>query len=346
IYEGENQLGVATVTGTTWTFVTEVLPPATYVLTAREQGEGGAESVAWTVTVAAVETEKPVIESVTDLNNSDVPHESITGAKALDLKIKAGKREQLEIFLNGVWKHEAPTNELGFLNYRLADLEPGDQNITVKGVVSGLVSDIYNVFVVSGPSDGTLAIIAAKDARHHQVLPGGAITTDTITLTGTAQPSATVTISDVFTVLRTVVVNQNGYWRLTLDNLSVHYYHLALSAEGAESPMLWWLAVLAVGTPIIEQATDLEGTTFIPPYGETSGQAFTLSGVGPANGMLILHELLSNVEITVNVDAKGKWKLTIHIGSEPREHHYVASASGEGSPKSNLYRVRKVEPAK
>ncbi|RON01050.1 hypothetical protein BK658_07755 [Pseudomonas brassicacearum] len=308
---------------------------------------GGQDSNTWTVTVKPVETEKPVFESVKDPgDDSDVPHGSFTEARVLNLTIKAGKFEQLDIFLNGVWKHTAPTNELGFLYFQLAPLELGDQNITVKGIVSGLESDNYNVFVVSGPSDGTLAIIAAKDAQHNQVLPGGAITTDTITLTGTAQPSATVTISDVFTVLRTVVANQNGYWRLTLDDLNVHYYHLALSAEGAESPMLWWLAVFAAGTPIIEQATDLAGTTLIPPYGETSGQAFTLSGVGPANGTLTLHELLSDVEITVNVDAQGKWTSAIHMGPKPREYHYVASASGERSPKSNLYRVRKVEPAK
>ncbi|WP_285380089.1 hypothetical protein, partial [Pseudomonas sp. efr-133-R2A-59] len=312
----------------------------------KEQGAGGQQSEPWTVTVQPVQTESPVIESAQDSSNNDVPHESITEATVLDLTIKAGKLEQLRILLNGVPGDQAATNGDGVLYYQLEGLRPGDQNITVKGIVSGLESQIYNVFVVPGPSDGKLVIIAAKDAQGKPVLPAGAITTTKITFTGTAQPSATVTLSDVFDELKTVVADLNGYWRLTLIGLNVHNYHLSLSAENAESPMLWGLAVLAVGTPVIELATDLAGTTIIPPYGETPGQAFTLSGVGPANGMLTLHELLSDVEITVNADAQGKWTSAIHIGPELREFHYVASAPGEGSPKSNLYRVRKVEPAK
>jgi|GEM_PF-874834 len=345
IFNGTNKLGEATTTGDTWEFGTEELSPDTYEFKAVEQGVSGPESASWTVTVQPVETEKPVIESAKDSSNNDVPHESITEATTLDLTIKAGKFEQLRILLNGVPGDQAPANGDGVLHYRLAGLKPGDQNITVMGITSELVSVVYNVFVVAGPSDGKLAIIAAKDAQHDQVLRGGAMTTTTITLTGTAQPSARVTISDVFTVLKTVVADLNGYWRLTLDDLKVHYYHLALSAEDAVPPMLWWLAVFDVGTPIIERATDLAGTTLIPPYGETSGRAFTLSGVGPANGTLTLHELLSEVETLVNVDAEGKWKHTIHIDQPVREYHYVAFVPGGAMSKSNLYRVRKVAPA-
>lgn len=327
----------------------------THPLTGLEPGEqvlkvvgvaSGRPSNIWTVTVQPVETEKPVIESAKDSSNSDVPHESITEATTFDLTIKAGKFEQLRILLNGVPGDQAPANGDGVLHYRLAGLKPGDQNITVMGITSELVSDTYNVFVVAGPSDGKLAIIAAKDAQHNQVLRGGAMNTTTITLTGTAQPSARVTISDVVTVLRTVVADLNGYWRLTLDDLKVHYYHLALSAEGAEPPMLWWLAVFAVGTPIIERATDLTGTTLIPPYGEISEAAFTVYGDGPANGRLTLHELLSDVSTPVTVDAYGKWQHTQHATAGSREYHYVTSVPGGGTPKSNLYRVRKVASAK
>ncbi|MGE8176171.1 hypothetical protein [Pseudomonas fluorescens] len=327
----------------------------THPLTGLEPGEqvlkvvgvaSGRPSNIWTVTVQPVETEKPVIESAKDSSNSDVPHESITEATTLDLTIKAGKFEQLRILLNGVPGDQAPANGDGVLHYRLAGLKPGDQNITVMGITSELVSDTYNVFVVAGPSDGKLAIIAAKDAQHNQVLRGGAMNTTTITLTGTAQPSARVTISDVVTVLRTVVADLNGYWRLTLDDLKVHYYHLALSAEGAEPPMLWWLAVFAVGTPIIERVTDLTGTTLIPPYGEISEAAFTVYGDGPANGRLTLHELLSDVSTPVTVDAYGKWQHTQHATAGSREYHYVTSVPGGGTPKSNLYRVRKVASAK
>ncbi len=313
---------------------------------AKEQDEGGQQSDDWTVTVQPVQTEKPEITSVKDTTGGDVPHESITTATELDLTIKAGNLELLRILVNGDKKYEGAASPEGVLHYRLAGLELGDQDITVMGVVSGLVSKIHNVFVVPGLSDGKLAIIAAKDAQGNQILAGGATTATTLTFTGTAKANATGTLFDVFTVLGTFVADPNGYWRLTLSDLGIHYYHLALSADDAEPPMLWWVAVFAAGTPIIVRATDLAGMTIIPPDGETSGQAFTVGGVGLANETLTLHELLSDVKASVTCDADGKWQYTKHATAEPREYHFVASKQGEGSPKSNLYRVRKVAPPK
>jgi hypothetical protein len=306
----------------------------------------GLVSNIWTITVQPVQTEAPEIKSVEDTTGNDVPHESITIATTLNLTIQAGKNELLRILVNDDPEGTAFAGSDGVLYYPLENLGLDEQGIQVEGVVSGLKSKIWTVFVKPGPSDGKLKITAAKGPQRKDILQGGATTATTIMLQGTAEPGKSVNVSDVFSVLKTVQSDQHGYWALPLSDLNVHYYHLALSVPDADSPMLWPLAVFADGTPIIESVSELAGNT-IPPYGETSKRGLTLRGTGAVAGEINIHELLSGRTFKASkVDAQGRWEETDLIVEEPREYHYVASAPGVGTSKSNLYRVRKVASTK
>ncbi|MGE8097599.1 hypothetical protein [Pseudomonas fluorescens] len=346
IYNGATPLDEATVRGTTWTFVTEELAHEKYDFTAKEQGADGQQSDPWTVIVGAVSTDKPVIDAVTEMSGAAVPSGTTTLSAAVKLHIKAGQNEEVEFLVNDVPKGTEFADAQGDLKYDLTHLGLEEQDLTVKGVASGLVSDRWTIIRKMAASDGTLAITAAKDLQRKETLRGGATTANTIILQGTAKPATNVTVHDVFTSIKTVESDRNGYWRILLPDLRVHYYHFALSAADAKPPMLWAMTVLAVGTPIINRVANLTGTTLIPPYGEISEAAFTVHGDGPANGRLTLHELLSDVSTPVTVDAYGKWQHTQHATAGSREYHYVTSVPGGGTPKSNLYRVRKVASAK
>ncbi|MFJ2366852.1 hypothetical protein ACIPIN_24665 [Pseudomonas sp. NPDC087697] len=346
IYDAATLLGEAITTGTTWTYEAKNLTPKAYAFKAKGKYGSLPESNIRNVTVRAVSTDKPDINSVTELTGAPVPHGTTTFSASVKLRIKAGASEEVEFFVNGVSKGKYFADDQGDLTQELTGLGLEEQDLTVKGVASGLVSDIWTVIRKMAASDGTLTITASKGPQRKEIPRGGATTADTITLQGTAKRATNVTVLDVFTTLRTIESDRNGYWSISLSSLKAQYYHFALSAPGAEPPMLWPLAVFAVGTPIIESVSELEGNT-IPPYGETSKRALTLRGTGAVDGEINIHELLSGRTFKASkIDAQGRWEEADIIVEEPREYHYVASAPGEGTPKSNLYRVRKIAPTK
>lgn len=92
IYDGDTLLDEAITADAAWTYEAKNLSQTVHTFKAKGKYGSLPESNIWTVTVQPVQTESPVIESAQDSSNNDVPHESITKATALDLKIKADRK--------------------------------------------------------------------------------------------------------------------------------------------------------------------------------------------------------------------------------------------------------------
>lgn len=211
-----------------------------------------------------------------------------------------------------------------------------------NGSTASTVTDTNGQWSIPNPgnlTNGSTITATATDSSGHTSTPSSAIvdtiapttptissnqpTTDTTpTLTGTAEPKSTVTISIDGAVAGTAITDASGNWSFTpstpLSEGSHTVTAIATDAAGNNSPV-------SSGNTIIVDATAPNAPTLSQP-GTTSDNTPTLNGTAEPNSTVTV-SIDGNVVGTAITDPSGNWSFTPTNTLSDGTHTVTATAT-------------------
>jgi hypothetical protein len=310
IYDGTIELGTTVADGSGfWSFTpTDPLPDKSYNLHATATnvaGNTGASSNDYEVTVDTVPPALPSLDSVSGNEPGNVGA-IVEGGLSNDttpfLSGTAGPDEVISIFNNGVLVDTVTAGPTGEWNTTL-NLGEGPQSITVSAA---------NAAGNSSPTTAPFTFtIDATDPDAPTVNP----TNGTGTLTGTAEPDSTVSISIGGAAAVTALVDQDGNWSLPLSgNPPDGTPIVVIAIDPAGNSSLPTNAAVDLAPPAPPQlltATDDQGDVLGPigSGGTTDDSLPVLTGTSEANATIVVYDNGGEIGRT-QADAGGAWTFT------------------------------------
>jgi parallel beta-helix repeat protein len=297
VYDGITKLGTATANSSgAWTFTTAALADGSHSFTATDTSSGltSAASSALTVTVDTVAPNAPV-ESAASI---------VSGTTEVKLTGTAEANSTVTVFDGTTQLGTTTANASGAWSLTTGALASGSQSFTSKATdAAGNVSVASAALAVTIPSTPVAPTIASFSTDSGVV--GDHITNDkTLTLTGTAVASSTVTVYDGTTKLGTATANSSGAWTFTTAALADgnHSFTATDTSSGLTSAASSALAVkvdtVAPNAPVESAASIVSGTTEVK-----------LTGTAEANSTVTVFDGTTQVG-TATANASGAWTLT------------------------------------
>ncbi|WP_439214161.1 Ig-like domain-containing protein [Duffyella gerundensis] len=218
-----------------------------------------------------------------------------------------------------------------------AALQPGNHSfnfVTIGDNGQAFSSPDFNL-QISNQLPGR--IISADDnvGAVTDTLSSGARTDDsTPTLQGLGTPGGIVMIYDARQLLGSTTINANGEWSFTPHApLSTGFHSFTAQVTNPDgykhqpgAPFdLTIAAPVPFQAPVIDSIYDGEGRRgLVAPGGTSDDTTPTVSGQGAPGSMVIIRDLATGTEVTVQVDAEGAWSWTPVASLSEGQHTFIA----------------------
>lgn len=320
IFDGATELGTATAdAGGNWSFITAALADGAHDFTATATNAGGTSEASATVSVT-VDTSAPGITIATPVSGDDL----VNAAEDGSLSVSGTSPGGYEVFVTFRDGSGATVTDSALVD--------GNGNWTITGDISGLDNgtitiEAYAVDQAGNQSDtASETVTLDNEGPAAPVItgysddtgtPGDNLTSDTtLTLTGTAEANAEVSIYDNngATLLGTATTDGNGDWNFTTGELG-QGLHLLVARATDEAGNLSD-ASSRLNVSIDSTAPGITITTPVSDDGlvnGTEGGALSISGTS-AGGQRVYVTLTDESAATVTgmafVNGTGEWTLT------------------------------------
>jgi hypothetical protein len=338
VLDGPASKGKSPVDPTTgvWTLAVSGLTIAAHSFTAKAEYGTEPVSAARTFTVAALAT--PVITSVKDPYDKDVPNGSTITNDNVTLTGTATAGLEIEIFDGPTAKGKATANASGVWTRGVGGLANGQHSLTAKGVYGSNPVSVPRIFVVA---DALVpAITSVKDSKGVDIPQNGTTVDTSVTLTGTGTANREVEIFDGVTSKGKRSVNAQEVWTYTDTALTVAAHSFkakALYGGETESPVRSFTCVALI-TPVITSIKDAKG--------ELAHDATTISTIltltGRASNSQNVQIFDNNVpKYILPVSTNGDWSTTT-FAAPAGTHSITVMGIYGGQPVSSPARTFKV----
>ncbi len=205
---------------------------------------------------------------------------------------------------------------------------------TTDGVVTGsdslaIVGETVAQAVITAPDSGASFPVATADS------------TADITVRGTGEPGARVTVSLGAGLIATDTVSAGGTWSVIVADVHVGQFTVTVSetVDGATLPDVTQPLEVVVGDAVAI-TTPRDGSTVVTPVGSTTS-SLPVSGTADP-GALVSVTLDGGTPKTVNADSDGDWSVTF-TGVDNGDHTIAASetlADGATTPVTSIITTR------
>jgi hypothetical protein len=330
IYDNGTLIGTATVSGTAWTSQYQVFAEGDHSYTARVIDLTGAQGGLSSAYVVHIVLDVPVIDAIID-NYAPVLGTVSQGGFTNDAKpVISGHGNAgavLNVYNNGALVGSTTVDASGhWALLPSVNLVEGSHSFTTAYVVAttGLVgasSSAYTVTIDRTPPEAPV-IVSITDAAATSLMPGATVGSSTITLGGTAEAGAVITLHDGDTLLipaTLIKADASGQWTYTTPVLLDGEHNFNATATDAAGNVSTPSHGVALGintspldAPIIYAILDNVG----PVQGnfvngsETDDTTPMLYGTGAyANGTVRVFDGMT-VLGEVTADANGNWTYT------------------------------------
>jgi large repetitive protein len=320
IFDGATELGTTTAdAGGNWSFITAALADGAHDFMATATNAGGTSEASATVSVT-VDTSAPGITITTPVSGDDL----VNAAEDGSLSVSGTSPGGYEVFVTFRDGSGATVTDSALVD--------GNGNWTITGDISGLDNgtitiEAYAVDQAGNQSDtASETVTLDNEGPAAPVItgysddtgtPGDSLTSDTtLTLTGTAEANAEVSIYDNngATLLGTATTDGNGDWNFTTGELG-QGLHLLVARATDEAGNLSD-ASSRLNVSIDSTAPGITITTPVSDDGlvnGTEGGALSISGTS-AGGQRVYVTLTDESAATVTgmafVNGTGEWTLT------------------------------------
>ncbi|MBO9723066.1 MAG: BapA prefix-like domain-containing protein [Novosphingobium sp.] len=326
IYDGTTELGTTVADGNGfWSFTPTVpLPDKAYDLRATATnvaGNSGASSNGYEVTVDTVPPAVPSLDSVSGNEPGNVGV-IIEGGLSNDttpfLSGTAGADEVISIFNNGVLVDTVTAGPTGAWSTTL-NLGEGPQSITVSAANA------------AGNSSPTTAPFTFTIDATNPDAPTVNPTNGTGTLTGTAEPDSTVSISIGGAAAVTAPVDQDGNWSYPLSGNppdGTPIVVVAIDPAGNSSlPTNATVDLAPPAPPQLLTATDDQGAVLGPiGSGDTTDDSLpVLTGTSEANATIVIYDNGGEIG-RVQANGSGAWTFTPSVPLSDTFHSLTFAA--------------------
>ena len=339
VYVGGNVVATGVADGTGhWSATSGPLADGYTSFSARATDEAGNTSVPSSPVIAIIDTTPPAAPSISGYtSDSGVPGDDITNVATLSLNGTAPlDAREVAIYDGGVRIGTASSGG-GVWSFTTGTLADGDHQLTVAALDAagneGAKSSALNVTIdTTAPAAPTITGFADDTGTTGDGITGDA----TLTISGTAEANAVVTVRDGGTVLGTAQADGNGDWSFDTAALSqgAHSFTaVASDVAGNNSPESTPLGVTVqleqTAAPVITGFSDNTGYA-----GDhlTSDTTPTLSGTAVAGASV---SILLNAAVvgTVAADSNGDWSYTSSALAEGN-YSFTAAATANGQAQS------------
>jgi len=288
IYDGATLLGTTTANGAgAWGFTTSALSDATHSLTATATDSAGnvsAASAALSVTIDTVAPGAPTISTYS--TDSGVVGDGITNDNTLTLVGTGTAGSTISVYDGATLLGTAAANGAGAWTLTTAALADGAHSLTATASdVAGNVSAASGALAVTvdtvAPGAPTIASFSTDSGT-----VGDSLTNDnTLTLTGSAAASSTISIYDGATLLGTTTANGTGAWSFSTGTLADATHALTARASDAAGNVSAISAALNVTIDTAAPVAPTIGTATVNSF-SVSGSAVTLTGTAEASAIV------------------------------------------------------------
>jgi hypothetical protein len=205
------------------------------------QTEDDMTSDEWLFTVR-VALERPALTRVTD-SNGDIVEGGSTVETALTLRGVGTPNQSVEIFDGYLLLDSAPVTGEGFWLITLSGLKPVTHRFRARSQGS-LWSASRTVHVLP---TALKPVITRMQNINGDVVNGGTSSEPAVTLTGVAEPGATVQIYDGDVFKTTAATAGTSFWKVPLSGLSVGSHRFTARSPAGVSPEAWVVIIVARG---------------------------------------------------------------------------------------------------
>ncbi|QKZ04705.1 hypothetical protein [Pseudomonas eucalypticola] len=272
-------------------------------------------------TVKTIALIQPLITSVKDPANNEIPQNGATFATSVTVTGTATASQQVEVFDQGVNKGAAPVNAAGIWSREVTALATGAHVLTaVASYDPSLVSPARTFTTLA---DVRPTITSVRDLRS-EIVDGGTTFENSVTVSGSASAGGNVDIYANGISKGVAVTDEAGGWSRVVQGLTAGSYTLnatALYGTGLVSPPRT-LSVVADLRPVITSAHDANGA--VSNGGSTTLTTLTLSGTAVTDHRIHIRDNGTRLT-TLTVSSSGSWSYVAQ-GLATGSHSFTAEA--------------------
>jgi Bacterial Ig-like domain/RTX calcium-binding nonapeptide repeat (4 copies) len=362
VFDGSTQIGTATANNSgAWTYTTGALASGNHSLTSKAMdaaGNTGTASKAVAVNIPSTGnpgsgdpgTGNPgsgnpgsgnpgtpstpgAPKIVSFSNDTGVKGDGITSDNTLTLTGTAAANAKVAVFDGAKQIGTATANSSGAWHYTTTALADGAHNLTTK-VGTSTSSAALAVKIDTHAPDAPKIASFSSDGK---AVSGGALHTDHVTLTGTAEANSVVKVFDGTKQIGTATTNDKGAWTYAADNLADGKHSLTSTASDA-----------AGNVSKASAAVSLNVDTHNGNGGHTADSAFTgvhqhwndtvtFKGTADPYSQITIFDNGKGSVGTVKADKDGAWSLSTKSAVSDTVHNFttkVVDSDGHSSTAS------------
>jgi hypothetical protein len=332
VYDGATFLGTAIATGSgAWTFTTGALTDATHSFSATASDAAGNVSAASSVLAVTVDTVAPSAPTIsTYSSDSGIAGDGITNDNTLTVIGAATAGSTVSIYDGATLLGSAIANGTGGWSFTTGALADATHSFTARasdaaGNASAASAALSVTIDTVAPGAPAIVSFSTDSGT-----VGDRITNDnTLTLTGTAAASSTLSIYDGATLLGTTASNGAGAWSFTTGVLSDATHSLTATAtdsaanvSAASAALTVTIDTVAPGAPTISSySTD----SAVVGDGITNDNTLTLVGTAAAGSAISVYDGATLLG-TAAANGAGAWTFTTGALADGA-HSLTATAS-------------------
>lgn len=317
------------------------------------QAPDGKESLVFTFTKGTT-AEEARITTITDEEKNPIPPGTVTHKRFLIIHCTGEKGKEIEAFDGLISLGKEVVGDEGTCEIRTPRLPDKDYKVTVKGLYpGGGESDPYPLEV-----DGIKSIDGVRDDDGNSVPEGENTIENNLTVSGTAEAGATVTLSGGVPTPVEFDADENGDWTYRFAGLTPNTYSLTADSEGIRlaptEPRTFTVEAAAVVTldnvtdaadnVIPEDGKTLQKLLFVNCTGEKGKEIQVLDGTTPLGKELVKPDGTCKIPIgpledkTYKVKGEGLYpgggeSSTYSFTVEKAEQYKITNVVGENNQK-------------
>lgn len=352
VFDGSTQIGTATANNSgAWTFTSGALASGNHSLTSKATdaaGNTGAASKAVTVNIPSTPTTPttptdptgnpgtpstpgaPKIASFS--NDTGVRGDGITSDNTLTLTGTAAANSVVKVFDGAKQIGTATANSSGAWNYTTTALADGAHNLTAKVTdkagTSASSADLSVKIDTHAPDAPKIASFSSDG----KAVSGGAVHTDHVTLTGTAEANSVVKVFDGTKQIGTATTNDKGAWTYAADNLADGKHSFTSTASDAAGNISKASAAVGLNVDTHNDAhtADSAFTGLYQKWNDT----VTFKGTADPYSQVTIYDNGKGSVGTVKAASDGTWSLSTKSAVSDTVHNFttkVVDSSGHSS---------------
>lgn len=357
IYDNGVEIGTATPSGGTWTFLTGELDDGDHSFTAASRDAAGNESAETAPLDVIIDTQAPDAPVITGFgDDTGTPGDGVTGDTTLTLSGTAEAGAEIAIYNNGSQVGTATADGDGNWTYDTGELPEAAHSFTARATdAAGNTSDesqALGVTVSLPPTEAPVITGFSEDTG----TAGDFRTSDTnLSLSGTSVADATVEIFMDGLSLGTATADGAGIWSFDTGEIDpgAHEFTARATAPFGSQGEASATVTITVDTtaPVVTIANPVSGDDLV---GNSGAAALTVSGHA-TEGQFVEVTFRDSLDATVTgqatIDGAGNWVLagtdisSLAQGTITIEAHTTDAAGNRSLTATHDFEFDKTAPA-